>query len=254
LAQRRRVRHACPKRQVDVLVRPEAAQREEVPERSPGEQDDEQDGEQEAGDGIADDDHPARPHVEARAVLHRLADAERDGDGVGEQRHPQPERDRHRHLLADQLQHADVAEIALAEIEARVVPQHQAEALQRRLVEAELLFELLDELRVEPLRAAIFRVDALVADAALAARHAAEVAAGAPAGDARRGVDVGALQLRDHPLDRPARRELHHDEADRHDADHGRDDEQDTPQDIGAHQSALARSGDGGGARDPPLR
>ncbi len=49
----------------------------------------------------------------------------------------------------------DVAEIALAEIEAGIVPEHQAEALERRLVEAELLLELCDEFRVEPLRAAI---------------------------------------------------------------------------------------------------
>ena len=49
---------------------------------------------------------------------HRLADAERDRDQVGQQRHPEAERDRDRQLLLDQLQHADVAEIALAEIEA----------------------------------------------------------------------------------------------------------------------------------------
>ncbi len=159
--ERLRVGHPLPERHVDVAVGPQAAQREDVPERAAGEQDDQQDREQEPGDGVADDDHRRGPHVEARALLDRLAHAERDRDRVGEQRHPQAERDRHRHLLADQLEHADVAEVALAEIEARVVPQHQAEALQRRLVEAELLLELLDELRVEPLRAAVFRGDRL---------------------------------------------------------------------------------------------
>ena len=137
--------------------------------------------------------------------------------GVGEERHPQAERDRHRHLLADQLEDADVAEIALAEIEAGIVPQHQAEALERRLVEAELLLELLDELRVEPLRAAIFRGDRVAA----AAAGWRSTPAKSPPPPAMRAVAETSLpwQLRDDPLDRPAGRELHDGEADRHDPD-----------------------------------
>ena len=44
--------------------------------------------------------------------------------------------------FGDQREHGNVAEIALAEIEARIIPDHQEEALQRRLVEAELPFEV----------------------------------------------------------------------------------------------------------------
>ena len=59
------------------------------------------------------------------------------------------------------------------------------------------------------------------------------------------GGDVGALQLGNDPFDRTARRELHDQEADRHDADHRRDDQQDPPQDICAHASSLSGLADG---------
>src|SRR4029077_1231991 len=106
----------------------------------------------------------------------RLFDAERDRDQIGQQRHPDAKRDRHRQLLLDQLQHTDVAEITLAEIEADVVPQHDSEALIGRLVEAELLFELLDKFRIEALRAAILGRDRVDARTALRQAAAAEVA------------------------------------------------------------------------------
>ena len=217
------------------ILRDQSAQREPVEERAAGKQNDQQDREQEAGNGVADDDHARGPHVEARAVVDRLADAERDRDQIGEQRHPDAERDRHRQLLLDQLQHADVAEIALAEIEADVIPQHDAEALVGRLVEAELLFQLLDEFRIEPLRAAVFRGHRVDARAALRHAAAAEIAAGR-AGNARGRAGIGAGELGDHLLDRPAGRELHHDERHQHDAEHGRDHEQQAADDVGGHE------------------
>src|SRR5262250_1360849 len=91
--------------------------------------------------------------------MHRLANAERNRDQIAQQRHPDSERDRNRELLLDELQHADIAEITLAEIEAHIVPQHDEEALVSRLVKAELLFEALDEGGVEPLRAAVLGID-----------------------------------------------------------------------------------------------
>ena len=168
-----------------------------------------------------------------RAVLHRLADAERDRDQIGQQRHPDPERHRDRQLLLDQLQHADVAEIALAEIEAREIPQHQREAFRRRLVEAELLFQALDEIGIEPLRAAVFRPDGIAGRAGLAAR--AEIAAGR-ARNPRGAAGVGAAELRDHALHRPARRELHHHERHEQDPEQGRDHQQNAAGDVGAHE------------------
>jgi hypothetical protein len=45
------------------------------------------------------------------------------------------------------------------------------------------------------------------------------------------------LQLGDELLHRPARRELHDDEGDGHDAEQSRDHEQQASQDIGAHQA-----------------
>ena len=61
----------------------------------------------------------------------------------------------------------------------------------RRLVEAELLLERLDEFRVEALRAAIFDADVA---AQLRLIVAARLAAGTAA-DPRRRIDGGALDL-----------------------------------------------------------
>ena len=82
----------------------------------------------------------------------------------------------------------------------------------RRLVEAELHLELLDELRIETLRAAVFRCRGVDLRAALRRAARAEIAARARARDAGAGAGVGARQLRDHPLDRAAGGELHHHE------------------------------------------
>src|SRR5262249_34868646 len=138
------------------VFRCQSAQRKDLHERPAGEQDDEQDGEQESRYRVADDDDARGPYVELRTDAHRLADAERDRDQIAQQRHPDAERYRDRQFLADQVQDAYVAEIALAEVEADIVSEHDEEALVGRLVEAELLLQALDELRIEPLRAAIF--------------------------------------------------------------------------------------------------
>ena len=170
-----------PPRQCRPVLGRQPAQRKPGKERAAGEQDDQQNCEQKTGNRIADDDHARGPHVERRAVGHRLTNPERDRDRVGQQQQPDAERDRHRQLLLDQLQHAHVAEIALAEIEPQIVPQHQREAFMRRLVEAELLFQLCDKSGVEALRAAILRRHGFDLRAGLASTRP-EVAAGRAAG------------------------------------------------------------------------
>lgn len=116
----------------------------------------------------------------------------------------------------------------LAEIEAHVVPDHADETFERRLVEAELLLELGDEGRVQPLCAAILEVAALL-------HAAAEIVAAA--GDAvHRPAFAG--EARQHLLDRAAGRELDDDEGNGHDAEQRRDHQQQAAQDIGAHQPA----------------
>src|SRR5580704_1729907 len=226
------IQDLVPQRKLRPAVRRQPAQRENLEERAAGEQDDEQDREQESGDGIADDDDAGGPGVERRAVAHRLADAERDRDQVAQKRHPDAERDRDRQLLLDELDHGDVAEIALAEIEARVVAEHDEKALIGRLVEAELLFQALDEFRVEPLGAAIFRIDVALGAGLHAAR--AEVAAGG-AGDARGRPGIAAGELRDDALHRPAGGELHHDERHQHDPENRGDHEQNAADDVCGH-------------------
>src|SRR5215204_3574935 len=80
----------------------------------------------------------------------------------------------------------------------------------RRLVEAELLLELADELRIEPLRAAVARRGRVRAGS-LGPRPGAAGEVAGPARDARRRAGVDALQLRYDALDRAAAREFHGD-------------------------------------------
>ena len=56
------------------------------------------------------------------------------------------------------------------------------------------------------------------------------------AADAGRGRNVSAGDLRNHPLDRPARRELNDGKADQHDPEQGRDDQQGAFQQVGGHR------------------
>ncbi len=72
------------------------AQREPMEVAAAGKQHDQQDREQEARHRVADQHHRAGGDIEPAAVVHRLADAERDRDHIDQQRGPQPERDRNR--------------------------------------------------------------------------------------------------------------------------------------------------------------
>ena len=210
----------------------EPPQREDLQERAAGEQHDQKHGHEKAGNCIANHDHAGSPDVEAGAVADSLADTERNGDRVGDQRHPKPERDGDRHTLRDERQNARVSEIALAEVEAQIVPDHLAEAFIGRLVETELLLEARDEFWVETLRTAIFRrAAAHVASGHTLLAAAREVAAAAA--EFRRCACVSAGQLGDQPFHGSTRRELHDDESHQHDAEHRRNDQQESAKDIG---------------------
>src|SRR5262245_11457576 len=152
------VEDLLPPRQLRPTFRHQPAQRKPVKERATGKQNDEQDREKESGDGVADDDYTRGPDVETRAIADGLSDTKRNRNQICQQRHPDSERHRHGQLLLDQLQHVDVAEVAFAEVEPHIVPEHQRKALVGRLVEAELLLELLDEFRIETLRATVLRI------------------------------------------------------------------------------------------------
>src|SRR5262249_201090 len=106
---------------------------------------------------------------------------------------------------------------------------HLEEALVRRLVEAELLLERLDELRIEPLRAAIARgyVTAASRQSAIAKVGAAP---GAPAG-----AGIGPLKHRNDALDRTAARELHDAEGHEEDPEQRRNHQEQAPNDVGGH-------------------
>src|SRR5690606_11000554 len=108
-----------------------------------------------------------------------------------------------------------VAEVALAEVEHEEALHHDEEPLVGRLVEAELLLELLYELRIEALRAAVFGCRGVLRHllgTSLTGESVARAAA-----DARGRGDVRAGNLRDDPFDRSARCKLHDGETDDHD-------------------------------------
>jgi hypothetical protein len=137
------------------------------------------------------------------------------------------------------MEHRDVAEIALAEIEGEVVAQHHEEADIGRLVEAELLLELLDEFRIEPLSAAVFAGHAGIALGG--GSIGAAGLAGVRAADAGGGADIGALKLSQHPLHRPAGRELDQDEGQEQHPEQRRGYQQQSPQYIGRHAVLLGQ-------------
>ena len=215
-----------------------SAQREPVEVAAAGEEHDQEDREDEIGDRVADDDDAAGPDVEALAVAHRLGDAERDRDQVGQQRGPEPERDRDRQLVEDQIDHAVVAEEAGAEVEAHILAHHVEEALQRWLVEAVFLLQPLDQGGVETAGAAVLAGGGALGDIELG--PLADLA-GACARDPRRGAHRRPGELRDRLLDRAARRDLDDREIDHHDREQRRDDQQQAANDVGEHGCRDAR-------------
>ncbi|MNE71376.1 hypothetical protein D3C80_1672460 [compost metagenome] len=77
-----------PYRHLRKVRRGETTKWEPVEERTTGKQHDQQDGEQEARNSIADNDDGAGPCVEAGAFLDRLANAKRDRDQIGQEGEP----------------------------------------------------------------------------------------------------------------------------------------------------------------------
>jgi hypothetical protein len=88
----------------------------------------------------------------------------------------------------------------------------------------------LDHLGWQPARAAIG-----AGPAGVVLRPLHQLAARRAAGEALGGTHRLALDLGDHLLDRPARRGLHDEEVQHHDAEQRRHDEQQPAQEIGKH-------------------
>ena len=215
------------------VVRDQAAQGEPLGEAPAGEQQDQQDGEEKGGNGVADGHDARGPGIEARSVAHRLGDAERDRDQVGDERGPKADRDRDRHLLDHEIDHRGIAEETLAEIEAGIVAQHDEVALQDRLVEAVVFLDPLDEGRVEAAGSAIGA--GLVLAARGGGRPAAQHFASGPRDAGGRGLSR-ALELGQQLLHRAAGCHLDDEEVEGHDAEQGRHDEQQAANEVGEHR------------------
>src|ERR1700722_6726028 len=103
--------------------------------------------------------------------------------------------------------------VGLTKIEGRVVLHHQEVTRERRLVEAKLLLDLFE----------LLRIDALAAVIAATARPRLSATAFAVA------------ELRHHLFDRPTRHELRDDKGKGHDADQGRHHQQQTSKNVSKH-------------------
>ncbi|MNN20306.1 hypothetical protein D3C81_1335790 [compost metagenome] len=200
------------------VFRNQPAHRKPVQRGTASKQHDQQQGEQERRQGIANDDQAAAPGIERRAVAHRLADPQRNRHQVGDQRGPEAERQGHRHLLQDQVGNLGAAKEAGTEVQPGILAEHQPQAFRRGLVEAVLALDVFQQLGVQ---------------AAAGARAGVQ---GFGAGPGR--TAANALQARNRLLDRAARRGLDDDEIDQQDDQQGRDDQQQAPQDIGNHRWA----------------
>ena len=158
----------------------------------------------------------------------RLADAQGDGDQIGQQGSPEPEGNGYGHLLDDQVDDAGIAKEAIAEVEGQVTLDHQPEALVGWFIEAVHPFDFGDDFRVQTLGAAVVAA-------------AGDFALGAAANPA--GCPFEAFQVGDHLLHRAARRSLDDQEVDQQDAEQGRNDQQQAPDDVGEHGSGLLLGG-----------
>ena len=119
----------------------------------------------------------------------------------------------------------DCSRKAFAEVELQIIADHQEEPLMGGFVETELLFQLLDKLRIEALRAAVFtcRVGGTGSRSLLAGigHLRADIARNPTCR-----LDGFALNFRNQPLHRAARRDLHDGEIHHHDPEQSGDDEQ----------------------------
>ena len=116
----------------------------------PGEQHDQQYSKQKARHRIANNDDTTGPDIKPAAIAYRFPDSKWDRDEISYQCRPQPDRDRHRQFVLDQVDDPAIAKKAVAKIEGQIVPHHQQKTIERRLVKAILFFELLDQRRAEP--------------------------------------------------------------------------------------------------------
>ena len=106
-----------------------------------------------------------------------------------------------------------------------------------RLIEAELLFQLCDELRVQSLGAAILAVGVFGGGGSRAAPPTVGNFRADISGNASRGFHALTLYLCDQSFDWPAGRDLYHGEVHHHDAEQCRDDEQQTAKNISEHDA-----------------
>ena len=118
------IAHLAQQAQFIEIIRGQPPQREPLEVGAAREEDDQQQAEQEAGNGKTDDDGGAAPHIEAAAVLHCLADAQRYGYQIGDHGAPQTERNGHRQTLQDQFGHRAVTVIGFTKIAGEVILDH----------------------------------------------------------------------------------------------------------------------------------
>jgi hypothetical protein len=173
-------------------------------------------------------------------MAHRLGNPQWNRHQVDQQRRPQPDRNRHRHLLPDQLHHRLVPKETAPEIEPQILDDHLAEPLMRRPVKPEHPLNIRHHRRIQPPRPPIRPLTRR-------RRHALRPRPRHPHG----GVPTAALDVGNHLLHRPPGCELNHHEIDRDDPKQRRNHQQQPPQYVGDHLAWGAAKQGQGAALDP---
>ena len=218
------VQNLLPPGQFRPVVGNKAAQREPRDHRPAGEDHHQQDREQKAGHGIADNDQSAGPDIEGRAVAHCLRDAEWNGDQIDDQRAPQPERGGDRQFVENQLHHRRIAEEAVAEIEGQIAAHHVDESVR--------------PVACRSRKGRGFPRPARPADRGRRDSRCRTSTGRQPRCRLRKpcgGVGLGPAQRRQHLFDRSAGGELDDGEVDHHDAEQCERDKGQTAQDVSEH-------------------
>ncbi len=217
------------KRQVTPTFRDNPAQRKPLKIATTRKQNQQQHGEQKRRHRLPNGDNSRCPDIERGAIAHGLADAERNRHEIDDERRPESERNRDGKLLRNQRHHWHIAEKTGAEIEPRILFQHDPEALGRGLVEAILLIELGDEVGINPERTAIGR------RAAAGGGHGARRHIAPTRYPIRRAMATGRGELHHQLLHRPAGGGLHNGEINQQNAEQRRDHQQHAAEEIGGH-------------------
>src|SRR5690606_5035443 len=129
------------------VARSKTTQREPFKIGAAGEEHDQQNAQQEAGNRVQNGNNGTAHHIKMTAVANRFADSQGNRNQINQQGAPEAERDRDRQLFDDQIQHAGVTVKTFTEVQYGIVFQHDPETLMGWLIEPVHHLDAFDDLR-----------------------------------------------------------------------------------------------------------